>query len=101
MLRDYDTKQNKNKRESFKYTPNHKTVMQKKKVQNFTVIIEKDEDDYYVGYVPSIRGCHTQGRTLDELMKNIKEAIELCLEVENKNIEPEKFVGVQNVEVSI
>ena len=75
--------------------------MQKKKVQNFTVIIEKDEDDYYVGYVPSIRGCHTQGRTLDELMKNIKEAIELCLEVENKNIEPEKFVGVQNVEVSI
>ena len=75
--------------------------MQKKKVRNFTVIIEKDEDDYYVGYVPSIRGCHTQGRTLDELMKNIKEAIELCLEVENKNIEPEKFVGVQNVEVSI
>jgi len=73
--------------------------MQKKKVFNFTVVIEKDEDDYFVGYVPSIRGCHTQGRTLDELMKNIKEAIELCLEVEGKNIEPEKFVGVQNVEV--
>ena len=60
--------------------------MQKKKVRNFTVIIEKDEDDYYVGYVPSIRGCHTQGRTIDELMKNIKEAIELCLEVEGKKI---------------
>lgn len=74
--------------------------MQKKKVHNFTVIIEKDEDGYYVGYVPSIRGCHTQGRTLDELMKNIKEAIQLCLEVE-KDIEPEKFVGVQNVEVSL
>ena len=78
-----------------------KLVMQKKKVHNFTVIIEKDEDDYFVGYVPSIRGCHTQGRTLDELMKNIKEAIELCLDVEGKNIEPEKFVGVQNVEVSL
>ena len=75
--------------------------MQKKKVYNFTVVIEKDEDGYYVGYVPSIRGCHTQGRTLDELMKNIKEAIELCLEVEKKSIEPEKFIGVQNVEVSI
>ena len=75
--------------------------MQKKKVYNFTVIIEQDEDDYYVGYVPSIRGCHTQGRTIDELMKNIKEAIELCLEVENKEIEPEKFVGVQNIEVSL
>jgi|TARA_Y100000031_G_C8116199_1_gene335994 predicted RNase H-like HicB family nuclease len=75
--------------------------MQKKKVYNFTVIIEKDEDDYYVGYVPSIRGCHTQGRTIDELMKNIKEAIELCLEVEGKKIEREKFVGVQNIEVSL
>ena len=74
--------------------------MQKKKVYNFTVIIEKDEDGYYVGYVPSIKGCHTQGRTLDELMKNIKEAIQLCLEAE-KDIEPEKFIGVQNVEVSI
>lgn len=75
--------------------------MQKKKVQNFTVIIEKDEDGYYVGYVPSISGCHTQGKTLDELMNNIKEAIQLCLEVENKEIESEKFVGVQNVEVSL
>ena len=74
--------------------------MQKKKIHNFTVVIEKDEDDYYVGYVPSIKGCHTQGKTLDELMNNIKEAIELCLEVEGKEIEPEKFVGVQNVEVS-
>ena len=75
--------------------------MQKKKVQNFTVVIEKDEDGYYVGYVPSIRGCHTQGKTLDDLMKNIKEAIELCLEVEKKEIEPERFVGVQTVEVSL
>ena len=75
--------------------------MQKKKVYNFTVIIEKDEDGYYVGSVPSIKGCHTQGKTVDELMKNIKEAIELCLEVEGKNIEPEKFVGVQNIEVHL
>ena len=74
--------------------------MQKKKVYNFTVVIEKDEDNYYVGYVPSIRGCHTQAKTIDELMKNVKEAIELRLEVE-KDIEPEKFVGVQNVEVSL
>ena len=75
--------------------------MQNKKIQNFTVIIEKGEDDYYVGYVPSIQGCHTQGKTLDELMNNIKEAIQLCLEVENKEIEREKFVGIQNVGVSL
>ena len=75
--------------------------MQKKKIHNFTVVIEKDEDGYYVGYVPSIKGCHTQGKTLDELIKNIKEAIELCMEVQKKDIEPEKFVGVQTVEVSL
>ena len=75
--------------------------MQKKKVQNFTVVIEKDEDGYYVGYVPSIRGCHTQGKTLDELIKNIKEAIELCLEVEGKEIEEKKFFFFQNIEVSL
>ncbi|MDO8570972.1 MAG: type II toxin-antitoxin system HicB family antitoxin, partial [Candidatus Woesearchaeota archaeon] len=49
----------------------------KKQIHNFTVVIEKDEDGYYVGSVPALRGCHTQGKTLDELLKNIKEAIEL------------------------
>lgn len=52
----------------------------KKRLKNFTVIIEK-EDDYYAGSVPALKGCHTQGKTIDELLKNIKEAIELCLEV--------------------
>ncbi len=87
-------------KESFIYFKEIISVMQKK-VQNFTVIIEKDEDGYYVGYVPSIRGCHSQGKTIDELVENIKEAIQLCLEVENKNIEPEKFIGIQTVEVNI
>jgi len=76
-------------------------IMQKKKLYSFTVVIERDEDGVYVGYVPSIKGCHTQGETIDELMENIKEAIELCLEVEQKKIEPEKFIGVQNIEVRI
>jgi predicted RNase H-like HicB family nuclease len=53
----------------------------KKRLKNFTVIIEK-EDNYYVGTVPALKGCHTQGKTIDELLKNIKEAIELCLEVD-------------------
>ncbi|MBI2144977.1 type II toxin-antitoxin system HicB family antitoxin [Candidatus Woesearchaeota archaeon] len=69
-----------------------------KKIYNFTVIIEKDEDGYYVGSVPSLKGCHTQGKTMDELMKNVKEAIELCLEVE-KEIPQESFVGIQQVQV--
>ncbi len=71
-----------------------------KKVHNFTVLIEKDEDGCYIGSVPSLRGCHTQGKTMDELLANIKEAIELCLEVE-KDLPEEQFVGVQQVQVEV
>jgi len=70
----------------------------KKEMYNFTVIIEKDEDGFYVGSVPALKGCHTQGKTMDELMKNVKEAIELCLEVE-KDVPKEEFIGVQQIKV--
>ncbi len=65
----------------------------------FNVVIEKDEDGYYIASVPSLPGCHTQARDLNELMKRVKEAIELYLEVEGEgmDIAPE-FVGVQVVE---
>jgi len=63
-----------------------------------SVVIEKDEDGYYVAKVPSLPGCHTQARSLDELMERIKEAIELYLEVE-KDVEIGEFIGVQVVEV--
>ncbi|MEO0836308.1 MAG: type II toxin-antitoxin system HicB family antitoxin, partial [Cyanobacteria bacterium J06642_3] len=52
--------------------------------REFYVIIERDEDGYYVGEVPQLKACYSQGRTVDELMNNIKEAIELCLEEENQ-----------------
>jgi predicted RNase H-like HicB family nuclease len=48
----------------------------------FGVVVEKDEDGYYVASVPELPGCHTQSKTLDEVMKRIKEAIWACLEVE-------------------
>ena len=70
----------------------------KKTVYNFTVVIEKDEDGFYVGSVPALRGCHTQGRTMDELLANVKEAIELCLETQ-KDVSSEEFVGIQQVKV--
>lgn len=69
-------------------------------MHNFTVLIERDEDEYYVGSVPSLKGCHTQGKTIGELLKNIKEAIELCLEVE-REIPKEEFVGVQQIQVKV
>ncbi len=48
----------------------------------FNVIIERDEDGYYIASEPELRDCHTQAKTLDTLMKRVREAIELCLEVE-------------------
>ena len=52
--------------------------------KRFNVIIERDREGYYVASVPALRGCHTQAKSLDELISRIKEAIELCLEVEGK-----------------
>ena len=49
--------------------------------REFNVIIERDADGYYVGSVPALKGCHTQARSLDELVVRVREAIELCLEV--------------------
>ncbi len=66
----------------------------------FNVIIEKDEDGWYVATVPEIQGCHTQGKTIHEVLERIKEAIELCLESDEKEIRPMKFVGIQRVEVT-
>lgn len=68
--------------------------------REFTVIIEQDEEGYLVGSVPELRGCHTQARSLDQLMERVKEAIQLCLEVEGQPEEPSpKLVGIQRVSV--
>jgi predicted RNase H-like HicB family nuclease len=66
--------------------------------REFNVLIEKDEDGYFIAYVPGLRGCHTQAKSLDVLMKRVQEAIELCLEVEVPTMN--EFVGVQRVAVN-
>jgi len=66
--------------------------------REFSVVIEKDEDGYFVALVPTLKGCHTQAKSLDVLMKRVKEAIELCLEVEDPAVT--EFVGVQRVAIS-
>jgi len=70
----------------------------KKKNRIFHVIIERDEDGYFVAEVPELPGCHTQAKSLDQLMKRANEAILLCLEVEGKKPSIE-FVGVQRIAV--
>ncbi|MBS3108637.1 type II toxin-antitoxin system HicB family antitoxin [Candidatus Woesearchaeota archaeon] len=71
------------------------------KVFKYFVLIEKDENGIYVAKVPDIPGCYTQGKTVEQVMERIKEAIEVCLEAEKKQVyQPLKFVGIQQVEVS-
>ena len=64
--------------------------------REFYVIIERDEDGYYVGEVPQLKACYSQGETIDQLMANMKEVIELCLEIETDEKIPE-FIGIQKV----
>jgi len=68
----------------------------------FAVVVERDEDGYYVGSVPELPGCHTQAKTFDELTVRVKEAIEAYLEAESfKPREGVELVGFQFVEVSV
>jgi predicted RNase H-like HicB family nuclease len=68
-----------------------------KKKREFNVVIEKDGDGYFVATVPALRGCHTQAKSLDVLMRRTQEAIELCLEVEEPT--SNEFIGVQRIAV--
>ena len=68
--------------------------------REYNVIIERDGEGYYVASVPSLPGCHTQAQSLDSLMERIREAIELCLEVEREEGEQLDFIGVQRVTVA-
>jgi predicted RNase H-like HicB family nuclease len=67
--------------------------------REFNVVVERDEVGWYVASVPALPGCHTQARSLDELMSRIREAIEACLEAGDAPA-PLEFVGVQRVSVA-
>jgi len=68
--------------------------------RQFDVIIERDSEGYYIASVPRIPGCHTQGRSLDEVTERIREAIELCLEVQGAPQEDLEFIGIQRVTIA-
>lgn len=66
----------------------------------FSMLVERDEDGYYIASVSELPGCHTQARTLDELTNRVKEAIELYLEAEGPKTEEKiELIGVQFIEV--
>ena len=67
-------------------------------MDEYTVVIELDEDGYYVGSVLELPGCHTQARSLDELLNRIKDAIKAYLEA--METKPQTaFIGIQRVRV--
>lgn len=70
-----------------------------KQIMDFNVLIEQDEDGIYVARVPEIEGCYTQGKTLQEVLDRIKEAIEVCLEGDKEEVNLMRFVGIQRVRV--
>lgn len=67
--------------------------------REFDVVVERDEDGYYVASVPALPGCHTQARSLDQLMERVKEAIAVCIETEDIPDKRLNFVGIQRVTV--
>lgn len=62
------------------------------------IIVEMDEDKYYIVSCPLFKGCHSYGESIDEALENIKEVIDMCLE-ETKVEELNKFVGMRELEV--
>ena len=72
--------------------------------QSFVVLIEKDEDSVFIGTVPSLKGCYSYGKTLDELMANLREAIGAHFEAlgeEEKKLPVTRFAGVPEIEVEV
>ena len=59
-------------------TPSYEVLMSRQ----FNVVVEQDSEGYFVASVPALPGCHTQAKSLDELMARVREAIGLCLEVQ-------------------
>ena len=70
-------------------------------MHEFDVVLIEDETGGYVAFVPTLAGCHTQGDTLNELMNNAKEAIDLYMETltkeEKKDLLHQRVVGIQKV----
>jgi len=70
-----------------------------KRPRKFTVVIERDEEGHYVATVPALRGCHTQAKSLDTLLKRTREVIELCLENGSDAVESLELIGIQQLSV--
>jgi len=78
-------------------SPNLNAAPLQLKTRQFNVVVERDAEGFFVAMVPSLPGCHTQARSLDQLMERVREAIELYLEVGGEPVEDLDFLGGQRV----
>jgi predicted RNase H-like HicB family nuclease len=69
-----------------------------KSTYHFPILLEQDEDGVYIVSCPSFKGCHSFGKTVDEAMENIREAIQLCLE-EGQPDQTNRFIGFREIEL--
>ena len=67
------------------------------KKREFSVIIERDDDGYYVATMPELKGCHTQAKSLDTLLVRAREAVQVCLDAQGEPDRRPEFVGVQRI----
>ena len=73
------------------------------RILHLPILVEQDEDNYYIVSCPVFKGCHSYGATIDEALSNIKEVIEMCIEEEGKekSTHSNRFVGFREMQVSI
>jgi predicted RNase H-like HicB family nuclease len=69
------------------------------KRREFAVVIERDAEGFYVASVPELPGCHTQAKSLDVLMRRVREAIDLCVDEESEPAHRPEFIGVQRIAI--
>jgi len=74
--------------------------MKKTGIMDFTVFLERDSEGWYVAKVPDLPGCHTQGKTVEQALERIDEAIRAYVEP-GQAIEPMEFIGTHKVQVAI
>jgi len=73
-----------------------------KRILHLPILVEQDEDNYYIVSCPVFKGCHSYGKTIDEALENIREVIDMCLDEEKEKAEElNRFVGFREIQVTL
>jgi predicted RNase H-like HicB family nuclease len=76
--------------------------MSKANILHLPILVEQDEDNFYIVSCPVFKGCHSYGATVDEALDNIKEVIDMCIEEEKeKTPEINRFIGFREIQVPV